>query len=645
MAQSVAGAHPLSMLTPDELSTSTQIIRSDDRFREGIRFVTVSLLEPSKDVVLGWTPGNPVPREVKSVLYDRPSRTVIEVVVSLDETEIRSWREIPNASPSMTVEEWMTVPDLLKADSRWQEAMRKRGITNYENLHIDPWGGAYLGPEHDRARRLCFPLTYVRTTQNGNGYAHPIDGLTAVVDVAAMEVVDVTDHDLIPIPEAEGEYVPELAAAVGARNRPQFAHTRDDVAQIAISEPDGVSWEVDGNCVEWQKWSLTVGWSAREGLILHDIRYDDRGRLRPVVYRASLSEMVVPYGDPSPTQVNKLAFDAGEVGLGLLVSPLRHGCDCLGVIHYFDGLVNDSDGAPAVLENAICMHEEDVGIAWKHLDPMTGVVEVRRMQRLVISAIANIGNYDYGFFWYLYQDGSIELDVKLTGILQPGAYRRGEPVEYGTPLTPDLYAPNHQHYFCARLDMNVDGLSNTVTEVNTESVPKGPGNPYGNAWRAVETPLKSEAEAQRTLNFNSARFWRVTNPNRLNENGRPIGYRLVPGGNTRWFNSEDSPMIRRGAFATKHLWVTPFAPDELYAAGDYPWQNPDSDGLPRWTQEDRNIENTDLVVWYVFGAHHVPRVEEWPVMPVANIGFGLQPDGFFDGNPALDLPRPQSCAH
>jgi primary-amine oxidase len=343
--------------------------------------------------------------------------------------------------------------------------------------------------------------------------------------------------------------------------------------------------------------------------------------------------------------VHKLAFDEGEVGLGLLVTSLIPGCDCLGHIHYFDGLGNDQDGKPIVLPNAICMHEEDAGIAWKHLDYQLETVEVRRMRRLVLSSIVNIANYEYGFFWYLYQDGSIEFEVKLTGVLSTGAYQPGNKPKHGTPLAPGLYGPNHQHFFCVRLDANVDGLQNTVVEVNSEPVPLDEDNPYGMAWVAKVAPLRTEKEARRNVNPSSARFWRITNPGGLNEMGEPVAYRLEPGGIVGLFHHEDSPMRRRAKFASQNLWVTPYHERERYAAGDYPWQNPGPDGLPRWTEADRNIENTDIVVWYVFGSHHVPRVEEWPVMPVTRTGFRLIPDGFFDGNPSLDLPRPDEACH
>jgi primary-amine oxidase len=636
--------HPLTPLTPVECGEATALLKTVQELTPDFRFVTVGLDEPTKEELLSW-PARTVDRRVAIVGFDRPSVTLIEAVVNLTTQEVVEWKAVPGAQPPVMLEEIEPIGEVLKKDHRFRAALHRRGIDDLDMVQVDPWGGSYLSEQDDPARwRVCRPLAYLRGRAGGQFYAHPIDGLTALFDIGRMEVVEVTDHELVPIPELPGEYVPEVMLAE-AKNRPHFDKLRDDVAEISITEPAGPSWRVDGHHVRWQKWSVRLGWTVREGLVLHELSYDDRGDVRPVLHRAAISEMVVPYGDPSVSQVRKLAFDAGEVGLGLTPSSLTLGCDCLGEIYYFDGLSNDQDGNAIVLPNAICMHEEDAGIGWKHLDYASGRSETRRMQRLVLSSIANISNYEYGFFWYLYQDGSIELEVKLNGIMQTGALRAGESPGHGVTIAPGLYAPNHQHFFCARLDVAIDGLANTVTEVDSVPVPPGPGNPYGNAWIAQETPLRRESEAQRRLDPEKARFWRITNPNRITDLGAPTAYRLIPGGNASPFHHPDAPMWPRMSFVKNHLWVTPADRGEMYAGGKYPYQNPGPDGLPKWTQADRPIENADIAVWYVFGAHHVPRVEDWPVMPVDRIGFFLKPDGFFDGNPALDLPRAASHCH
>jgi primary-amine oxidase len=376
---------------------------------------------------------------------------------------------------------------------------------------------------------------------------------------------------------------------------------------LEITQADGPSFTVHGNAVTWQKWRFRIGFTPREGLVLYTISYEDQGRARPLIYRASLVDMVVPYGDPHPNHNRKNAFDVGEYGIGMLANSLALGCDCLGHIHYFDAQMTDSRGQVLQIKNAICLHEEDYGILWKHMDWRTNQTEVRRSRRLVVSMIATVGNYEYGFFWYFYQDGSIQHEIKLTGIMNTGALPPGETRKYGLLVEPGLYAPNHQHVFCVRLDMMVDGPSNTVCEVHTAAEPMGPDNPLGNAFYTVRTPLRTEQEAQQRLDPSSARSWLITNPSSLNA-----------------------------------MSQTPYHPDEKYATGDYPNQHLGGAGLPAWTAANRSIENTNVVVWYVMGEHHIPRLEDWPVMPVAYLSFRLRPNGFFDHSPALDVPLTQS---
>ena len=169
---------------------------------------------------------------------------------------------------------------------------------------------------------------------------------------------------------------------------------------------------------------MRVGFDQREGLVLHQIGYEDGGRVRPICYRASCAELVIPYGDPGSAGYRKNAFDTGEIGIGLATNSLELGCDCLGEIRYLDADLVDSRGEVVTIRNAICIHEEDAGLLWKHFDWAPETTEVRRSRRLVVSSIATIDNYEYGFYWYLYQDGTIEFEAKLTGIvLTPGSRR------------------------------------------------------------------------------------------------------------------------------------------------------------------------------------------------------------------------------
>jgi primary-amine oxidase len=491
--------------------------------------------------------------------------------------------------------------------------------------------------------RFVRPLTFVRSEPGDNGYARPVEGLLTLVNLDTMSVVEVTDLGVVPLPERPGNYSPETMAAPG--NIPAFpAGPRQDVRPFDIVQPEGPSFTLDGHHLRWQKWDLRIGFTAREGLVLHRIGYHDGGGIRSVIHRASLSEMFVPYGDPAPTHFRKLVLDEGEYGIGMLTNSLELGCDCLGEIRYLDGVVNDNDGRAMVIPNAICLHEEDAGIAWKHTDFRTGYTEVRRMRRMVISSIVTVGNYEYGYFWYLYQDGSLEYQVKLTGVLSTGSLPPGAPAPaHGTMVAPGMYGPHHQHFFNVRLDMAVDGPANRVYEVSPVALPEGPGNPVGNAWRTEETLIESEAAGGRDADPLGGRYWKIVNDGARSEVGNPSGYKLLPEHSIAAFCHPGSPVARRAGFTAHQLWVTAYDRDELFATGDYPYQSSGGGGLPAFVEQDRSLVDTDVVVWYTFGTNHVVRPEDWPVMPVHPIGFRLLPCGFFAGNPALDNPPPAHC--
>jgi len=634
-----AARHPLDPLTADEISHAVAIVRKTRALADDVLFVRVSLHEPPKEIVLGLREGEPVDRQAFVILRDRRARATIEAVVSLGRGVVVSWRDVSGVQPPITFEEFFACERLVRSSSAWLDAVRKRGVADPELAIVDPWSAGHYGAADDPRRRLIRALTWIRTGEDDNGYARPVEGLVALVDMDAMQVVEVEDHGAIPLPPRAGNY--SAAALRDPSNVPHVpAGPRIDLQPLEIVQRHGPSFERRGHEVRWQKWRLRIGFTPREGLVLHTVAYEDQGRLRPILYRASLSEMVVPYGDPSPTHWRKNAFDEGEYGIGMLTNSLELGCDCLGEIRYLDAIVADAEGKPVTLRNAICLHEEDFGILWKHTNFRTGQVEVRRSRRLVVSSIATVGNYEYGFFWYFYQDGTIELQVKLTGIVSTGAIAPGARPAHGTLVAPGLYAPHHQHWFSFRLDMMVDGPRNSVHEVDSAAVPLGPDNPNGNAWVTRSRLLAREGEAQRDLDPLAGRYWLVVNPEATNALGEPTAYKLVPGDNVRALAHPDSSIARRAGFIAHHLWVTRYDESERHAAGDYPNQHPGGAGLLAWVQADRGLVNTDVVVWYSLGVHHVVRPEEWPVAPVAYAGFSLKPTGFFDGNPALDVPAP-----
>jgi primary-amine oxidase len=438
--------------------------------------------------------------------------------------------------------------------------------------------------------------------------------------------------------EASGDYipVPRMPLNFDADLLTKF---REPSALLDVVQPAGAGFTVVGNKVTWENWDFRVGFNGREGLVLYTIGYTHGGRRRPIVYRASIAELVVPYGTTERSHYHKNVFDHGELGFGRMANSLTLGCDCLGVIHYFDGVVPTLFGEARTIKNAVCLHEEDAGLSWKHFDVRTERTEVRRARRLVISSISTIGNYEYASYWYLHQDGRIEFEMKATGIINTAACRPGQPGRFGAEVAPGLVGHIHQHIFCARLDMEIDGPNNTVVECDTAALPPGPENPYGNAYAVEERVLPTEQAAQRNVDFDKMRYWKIINPERKNWVGRPTGYKLEAGSPVRPFIHPDSPSGRRARFIQHQLWVTPFNPDERYPAGEFVNQSTGDDGLATWSAQDRPVENTDVVLWHSFGLHHLPRPEDHPVQPCISCGFKLMPAGFFDQNPVIDLPR------
>jgi primary-amine oxidase len=639
--------YPLDPLTGAEIESAAAVVMASEYATQTIKFVMIQLAEPDKNASLTFAGQYDVPRRAFLTMYDAPAKLVYEAVVDLGARVVESWTPIPGRFPSYLVEHMTGVEEKVREDPRWQEAMRKRGVTDFSLAMIDPWPAGYYGAQdhYDNSALICRPLTFVRAAPSEHGYARPVEGLIVTFDLDAMAVVDVEDHGVVPLPPTAGNYSEKFM--FDPTNRPAFTQFRDDVKPIEIIQPEGPSFTVDGWNVKWQKWSLRIGFNPREGITLHEVTYTDRGETRPIMYRASLSEMVVPYGDSAPTHWNKNVFDMGEVGMGFSANPLTLGCDCLGEIHYFDGTVNDSAGNAVTIPNAICMHEEDFGISWKHTDFRTEEVEVRRSRRLVISMICTVGNYEYGFFWYFYNDASIEVEVKLSGVLTTGAVEMapGEQPRWGKMVAPGIYGPNHQHFFNFRLDMSIDGANNSVYEVDSIPEPDPELNPHHNAWITRDTLVASEADGARDWNWSTGRYWKVTNPAKRNELGIPVAYKLVPKDVVPVMVQEGSYIYDRARFLQHNLWVTQYDPAERFAAGDYMYQSADIQGLPEFVADDAPLENTDVVLWYTLGAHHVVRPEDWPVMPCAYTGFHLKPIGFFDGNPALDLPPspPKAC--
>lgn len=625
---------PLDSITAAEIATAVDVVKRDSRFVEGSLFAIVALHEPKKSVVLA-AEATPPPRQAFIVLMDRDHNRVSEIVVGLGQRTISRWTLVERVQPSVVLEEYVIVPEIVRADSRVQEALRKRGITDWDNVKVDAWAPGHLGAHADGSR-IVRALFFYKESGDSNWYSRPIEGIVAMINLTKKTVIEVIDSGVVPISKDRGSFDQKSQSRLRIAPKP-----------LQIVQPRGHSFEVKGHDVAWQKWRFHFGLDPREGLVLHRVRYADRGRERSVLYRASLSEMVVPYGDPDANWGWRSAFDVGEYGIGRLASPIVRGLDAPENAVFFDFAVATDTGEVQSLRNAIALYERDAGMLWKHYDIDRDYNESRRGRQLVLMFVATIGNYDYALNWIFHQDGTLEFRADLTGIMLTKGVTAALPSheDHGSGghahyVAPHLVAPHHQHFFNFRLDLDVDGTANSLVESNSRALASGEQNPLGNAFVMEATALRSEKAAQRDLNLLSQRKWKVTNTGAKNELGESTAYLLVPGESSLPFVQPDAPVRKRAAFLNHHLWATRFREGEMHASGYYPNQSAGGDGLEAWTSDDEAIDNTDLVLWYTTGVTHIPRPEEWPIMNVHPTGFKLMPAGFFSRNPALDIPGP-----
>lgn len=630
--------HPLDPLSVSEIAAVGKVIRENmdetKQFPEDSEFAMVALREPPKSEVLDWERrGGKNRRRALAVLYSTQQDRTVEVIVDVSRPEapkIERTTERPDVQPMMLDGEDERAAEMIEDDDAWKEALKKRNI-DPRDVALDVWAVG-LSPQGTKPR--VFRAIAFFQGDAVNYYDRPIEGLEALVEMGTgkVEVKDVGQGE--PVPANSLDFNEDaIRRTIGLREPPKPLH---------IVQPQGPSFEVNGQEVRWQKWRFRWQMHPREGLVVHQLRYTTRGKdgkpqERSVLYRGSLSEMAVPYGDPREGWNWRCAFDVGEYGIGKLAVPLTAGLDVPENAVLLDAVMANGDGRPRQWPRAVALYERDGGILWKHTTDESD--DTRRGRELVIMSISTVGNYDYGVFWILKQDGTIEVEAGLTGIMLVKGVKDGGHDSHTHLVAPNVAAVHHQHILSFRLDLDVDGPVNSVYSMNTF-----PGEnsefPF-NEMVLKETVFERELAARENLNMATARTWRVGNPKSLNGLGHERSFILVGGGNSLPLVGERAPARARGRFMDYHLWVTQYAPDELYAAGDYPNQSKGEEGLPAWTKADRKVQGEDVVLWYTMNVTHIPRPEEWPMMSTTRYGLKLLPAGFFEQNPAMDVPLPR----
>ena len=568
--------HPLDPLTADELAAAVAILRESPDVGE-VRFVDVALEEPSKAALAAWRDGGErPPRVARASLLDPVAGRALEARVDVDAGGLAGLRVVPDVQPAIHPEEFVAgggpcarpgVPGGARAAGAGAGRGAHRAVV-------------VRRPGAGRAPRCARHLVAAR--RRPNPYAHPIGGLVALVDLNAMQVVRVDDYGVVPIPGRRRLPSPRCRAAAQASSRSHHAAR-------------GPSFDVEAACA-----LAELGFPGR----LHPARGLGAAPGRLAAGRAAASDPLPrlllrdgravrrPVADP----LKKNAFDVGEYNIGLLANSLELGCDCLGEIRYFDVELADNRGNPYTLKNAICMHEEDDGLLWKHTDFRTGAVGDTAVARLVVScsgrsattSTATIGSSGRTARWS---------SRSLTGVLTTGCWRGVTPQyatrEHGRPV-----CAVHQHFFNFRLDMDV-----TAPPTRSTRCTRRPSRRARTTRSATSSTPRRRCSAPSRRRSN--RWTRCADASgrssvRNAQQRRRRADRLPPDAahQRRALRAARGQLAQRAGFMAQHLWVTPYAPDELFAAGDYPNQHSGGDGLPRWTAANRSIESTDVVLWY-----------------------------------------------
>lgn len=644
-----AANHPLDQLSYQEVWRALEILRDAGRLDAETTFSQLTLSEPDKDVVRAWREGDDRPRAAYALV--RQGEDTFEATVDLAAGEVSAWTQLTGVQPNWSLGEFGAVVGKVLEHPDFIAGLEKRGITDTSFLDCSTIPPGYFGTEEEKGRRLghvrCSEARGARNT-----WARQVEGLTAVVDLTAGEVFRVVDDGVAPIPDVDADY-----------DRTTLDHPREIAGPFDLDLPEGVGFDMNGHQVSWQNWSFHLRPDQRTGLVvsLVDYRESPDSSPRSVMYQGQLSEIYVPYMDPAFAWYARNFIDAGEFPAGGLAKPLLRGRDCPDHAVYLDSINTNSQGRPRTVPRTTCIYERETGDpSWRHYEDEQP--DSRQSRDLVVRTAAVVGNYDYLLDWIFRQDGSIEARVGATGLLEVkatsavsaipptpaagpvnatavDALQAGTAADaYGRFLDRNVIGVNHDHYFSYRLDLDVDGADNrfVADRLVTRELPAD--HPRRSLWVQEPHAAQTEQDAQLDINLAQPALWRILSTSRRNAVGYPTSYQLMPGRNANHLFVADDYSLRRAGFIDHHLWVTPYDPDERFAAGDHPTLSEPGMGLPAWTEANRSISDEDLVIWHTVGMHHLPRAEDWPVMPVMWHGFELRPFDFFDRNPALDLP-------
>ncbi|KAF8392427.1 hypothetical protein HHK36_022769 [Tetracentron sinense] len=634
--------HPLDPLTPSEINDVAEIIKGSKLgSSEKLTFQFVGLDEPNKPIVLSWLskPTKKLPPR-RAFVIARINEHTHEIIVNLASRLIVSDRVYNGTGfPLLTNDEQAAANELSLSYPPFIESIKKRGLDITE-VACSSFTVGWFGEKNKGKRVVKVPCFYQGGTSNI--YVRPLEGITTVVDLDKMAIIEYSDTQVFPLPKAEGT---EYRAS---KIKPPFAAM---TKPITVVQPDGPGFKIDGHTISWTDWVFHLAFDVRAGPVISLASIFDlnKGKYRRVMYKGHVSELFVPYMDPTEEWYYRTFFDAGEFGIGQCAVPLEPLTDCPANAVFMDGYYANQDGKPVQISNVFCIFERYGGdIAWRHTEsgiPGKVIREVRPEVSLVVRMVTTVGNYDYILDWEFKQSGSIKVGVGLTGILEVKAssYTHEEQMKedvYGTLLTENSIGINHDHFVTYYLDLDIDGDDNSFVKAKMQKMRTDGSTPRKSYWTAVRETAKTEADAR--IHLGEAADLLVVNPNKKTRVGNQIGYRLVPGSATSPLLSDDDYPQLRALFTKYNVWVTPYNKSENWAGGLYTDQSRGDDTLFEWSNRNRDIKNEDIVLWYTLGFHHIPYQEDFPVMPTLSGGFELRPSNFFESNPILKTKPPKN---
>ncbi|KAG7120857.1 Copper amine oxidase 1 like protein [Verticillium longisporum] len=646
--------HPFEPLTPSEINETTNILKKSWP-ADKLFFRAITLAEPPKKDMIVFlddeqsSPGSGArpPRQTRVQVFIE--KLLHEIIVNLDQQAVASNKELHGRHSYIDTDFMKQVGDACLADEQVQREIESLKLPEGATVVVEPWAYATDGVK-DMKERWTMGWFYMRLSDHpeANYYAYPLD-------ICAEVSPDLKVTSVYRLPSAAGDKTHTRQAEFDERKivdagkseyHPDLLTShRTTTKPYHVSQPEGPSFSTEGNLITWEKWTMRVGFNYREGMTLHDVRYDGRS----LFYRLSLAEMFVPYADPRAPYPRKAAFDLGNDGAGVNANNLGLGCDCLGHIRYFDGWLTTAAGEPLRMPNVVCCHEIDDGILWKHTNFRTGNAVVTRSRVLVLQTIITVSNYEYLFLFYFQQDASLFYEVRATGIMSTAPIDIGDTVPYGTIVAPGTLAPYHQHLFCLRIDPAIGGHANSLVVEEShamafeeEDASGEDCNPFGVGYTTTSQVIEKETGLD--LDFHTNRVFKMVNEAKRNTiTGTPIGFKLLPCYSQLLLAHPKSYHARRSEYAAHAVWVTRHDDEELFPAGRHTMQSLGGEGIASWIAARRHdeatssVRNEDIVLWHTFGSTHNPRIEDWPVMPCEKMIVGLKPVNFFEGNPALDV--------